>query len=123
MRAKALCVWATEGTFFFIIYDENYENVQTETRWYLDLALAVVHHAVLRGHGAVGVQAGGVEGDLGHLGDAPEGVGLGGACGLVPVLPVAEELLEQRGLAPCWKHLDLQGKGNGSLRVNPSIHQ
>ena len=70
--------------------------------FYLDLALAVVHHVVLGGHVVVGVEGGGVEGHLLHLGDAADGVGLTGARGLVLVLPVTEELLEQSGLASCW---------------------
>ena len=70
-------------------------------------------------HGLVVVEGGGVEGHLGHLGDAADGVGLARACALVLVLPVAEELLEQGGLAPCWQHLDLQeedGEGEVSLQ-------
>lgn len=75
---------------------------------YLDFPGAVVHHLVLRSHGVVGVQGGGIEGDLLHLGDLPDGVGFGRARGLVLILPVTEELLEESCLAPCRQHLDLQ---------------
>lgn len=87
--------------------DPSSPSFQMSALSYLDVALAIVHHAVLGGHGLVGVQGGGVEGHLGHLGDAADGVGLAGARGLVFVLPVAEELLEHGGLGSCRKNLDL----------------
>ncbi len=75
---------------------------------YLDLALAIIHHAMLGCHGPVGVQGGGVEGHLLHFGDAANGVGLAGTCSLIFVPPVAEELLEQSRLSSSWKYLNLQ---------------
>lgn len=77
---------------------------------YLDLALAIIHHAVLGCHGLVGVQAGGIEGHLLHFGYAADGEGLTGARSLVFVPPVAEELLKQSGLSSPWKYLDLWGE-------------
>lgn len=79
-------------------------------RSYLDLALAVVHHAMLSCHGVVRVEGGGIEGDLFHFSYAADGVGLTGSCCLLPVFPVTEELLEQRGLSSSREHLDLEGK-------------
>lgn len=55
---------------------------------YLDLAGAVVHHAVLGSHGLVSVQGGGIEGHLLHLRNLANCVGLGGTCGFILVLPV-----------------------------------
>lgn len=78
--------------------------------FYLDFPGPIVHHAMLGGHGLVGVQRGGVEGDLLHVRNATDGVGLAGARGLVLVFPVGEELLEERSLAPCWHDLDLQAE-------------
>lgn len=74
---------------------------------HLHLALAIIHHAVLRSHGLVGVQGGGVEGHLIHFGDTANGVGLTGAGRLIFVLPVAEELLEQSCLGSSREDLDL----------------
>lgn len=74
---------------------------------HLDLAFAIVHHAVLRSHGGVGVQRGGVKGHLLHFGDATDNVGLCGAGRLIFVLPVNEELLEERRLRSSRKDLDL----------------
>lgn len=65
----------------------------------LEVARAVVHHAVLRRHDPVLVEFGGVEGHLRHHGDLPDDVGVGGTGGLVFVQPVEEELLEEGGLA------------------------
>lgn len=73
----------------------------------LDFSRAVVHHAVLGCHGFVGVQRGGVEGDLLDAGDAADSVGLARASGLILVLPVGEELLEKGGLTTSRHHLDL----------------
>lgn len=66
---------------------------------YLNLALAIVHHAVVGGHSFVGVQFGGIEGDLLHFGYLADGVSLTGPCRLVFVFPVREELLKQSRLA------------------------
>lgn len=77
---------------------------------YLHLPLAVIHHAVLGGHGVVGVQLGGVEGDLLHFGDPADGVSLTGTSRLVSVSPVREELLEESRLPSSRQHLDLQKK-------------
>lgn len=74
---------------------------------YLQLARAIVHHAVLSSHGFVGVQAGCIKGDLLHSGDFPNSVGLPWACGLIFILPVAEELFKQSGLPTGRQHLDL----------------
>lgn len=60
-------------------------------------------------HGPVGVQGGGIEGHLLHFGYAADGVGLTGACSLVFVSPVTEELLKQSRLTSGRKHLDLGG--------------
>lgn len=79
-------------------------------RSYLDLALAIIHHAVLGCHGLVGVQGGGIEGHLLHFGYATDGEGLTGARRLVFVPPVAEELLKQSRLSSRRKYLDLQGQ-------------
>lgn len=75
---------------------------------YLHFALAIVHHAVLSCHGCVRVQGGGIEWHLFHFGDAADGVGLAGACRLVLVPPVTEELLKQSCLSSSRKNLDLQ---------------
>lgn len=74
---------------------------------HLDFPRAVIHHAMLGSHDLVAVECGGIKGNLLHLGDASDGVGLTRACGLVLVQPVEEELLEQGGLAPCWHYLHL----------------
>ena len=78
-----------------------------ELERYLDCPRAVVHHAVLGSHDFVVVKFGGVEGDLLHIGDATDGVGLTWASGLILVQPVVEELLEEGALSPCWHHYDL----------------
>lgn len=76
-------------------------------RSYLDFALAVIHHAVVGGHGLVVVQGGGIEGDLRNFGDAADGVGLSHSCRLIFVFPVTEELLKQSRFASSRDHLDL----------------
>lgn len=65
---------------------------------YLDLALAIIHHTVLGGHSVAGVQFGGIEGDLLYFGYLADGVSLTGACRLVFVSPVREELLKESRL-------------------------
>lgn len=83
---------------------------QLVTHSYLNLALAIIHHAVLGCHGLVRVQTGGIERHLCHFGNAADGVSLTGACSLVFVPPVTEELLKQSRLTSGRKNLDLQGK-------------
>lgn len=78
---------------------------------HLLFAAAVVHHAVLGGHGLRSVQGGCVEGHLFDLGDAVGAVGHAQALCLVWVPPVLEELLEERRLAHLWQDLDLGVSG------------
>lgn len=85
---------------FYFLPDRSWEA-------YLFLSTAVIHHAVLGGHGGGLVQAGGVEGHLLDLGDAVGNVGHAQALGLVFVPPVLEELLEERRLAHLWQDLHL----------------
>lgn len=80
-----------------------------ETCSYLNLALAIVHHAMLGCHGFVCVQGGGIKRHLFHFGYAANGEGFAGTCSLIFVSPVAEKLLEQSRLSSCRKYLDLQG--------------
>lgn len=89
-------------------------------RWarsYLDFALAIIHHAVVGGHGLVGVQGGGVEGDPRNFGDAADGVGLSHSCRLIFVFPVTEELLKQSQLTSSGDHLDLRERRHTVKRV------
>lgn len=81
-------------------------NVQSLSS-HLFLSAAVIHHAVLGGHGGGVVQAGGVEGHLLDLGDAVGDVGHAQALCLIFVPPVFEELLEERRLAHLWQDLHL----------------
>lgn len=83
---------------------------------HLLLAAAVVHHAVLGGHGRRAVEGGGVEGHLLDLGDAVGDVGHAQALGLIPVPPVLEELLEERRFAHLWQDLHLGVFGVVHLR-------
>lgn len=75
---------------------------------HLDLALAIIHHTMVCSHGLVGVQGGGIEGDLRNFSYAADGVGLGDSRRLVFVFPVTEELLKQSHLATSGDDLDLQ---------------
>lgn len=70
---------------------------------------------MLGSHGVVGVQCGGIEGDLLHFGYLADGVSLSGTCGLIFVFPVREELLKQHRLASGRQYLDLQKKKRGSI--------
>lgn len=62
---------------------------------------------MLRSHGGVGVQSGGVKWHLLHFGDATHDVGLWGAGRLIFVPPVNEELFEERRLRASRNDLDL----------------
>lgn len=88
------------------MYLQLYDN--TTGLFYLEFALAIVYHAMLSCHGPIGVQAGCVEGHLLHFSNAANRVGLTRPGGLVFVLPVTEELLEQDGLGSRGKHLELR---------------
>lgn len=94
-----------------------YGNTQSEhnARPHLLVPGAVVHHAVLGGHGGRVVEAGGVEGHLLDLGDAVGDVGHAQALGLVLVAPVLEELLEERRLAHLGQDLHLSVFGVAHL--------
>lgn len=74
---------------------------------HLNLSGAVVHHRVLGSHGGLGVEEGGVEWNLLHVGDGAQHIGLSRARGVELVLPVPEELLEQGALAPCCHDIHL----------------
>lgn len=86
-------------------------------RSYLDFALAIIHHAVVGGHGLVGVQGGGVEGDSRNFGDAADGVGLRHSCRLIFVFPVTKELLKQGHLSSSRDHQDLWERRHTVKRV------
>jgi len=75
---------------------------------HLLLSRAVVHHAVLGGHGGRVVQAGRVERHLLDVGDAVGDVGHAHPHRLLSVAPVLEELLEERRLAHLRQDLDLR---------------
>lgn len=88
--------------------NHNKRHDKSETHWrklggrrgrHLELAGAVIHHAVLSRHDLVLMERGGIEGHLRHLGNLSDDEGVGGSGGLVLVQPVEEELLEEAGLA------------------------
>jgi len=67
------------------------------------------------------MEFGGVEGNLLHVGNATDDVGLARPGGLVLVQPVEEELLEKGGLAPRWQNLDLfisEADRGGGISMN-----
>lgn len=84
--------------------------MMSDEYFYLNLARAVIHHTMLGSHFFVGVQTGGVKGNLRNTGNAANAVGLAWTCGLILILPVTEELFEQCGLTSSWHNLDLIAK-------------